>query len=448
MLTSMYTAVSGMDANGTALSVISDNISNMNTIGFKSSTVTFGDVLSQSLTGASAASQLGRGVQVMSVTPQFTQGSFESTSNGLDLAVDGDGFFMVTDSAGAKYYTRDGEFSIDKNGNIVNPDNLALQGYLADAAGNITGTTGNLQIATRQSPANITTAAQVALNLDATATPPAAAFTLDGNGDGIPNDPANFNFSDTTTIYDSQGGAQQVTMYFVKTAANTWTTHYAYADPGNPGSLMEAGQTSGGAGNPPVGAAATQALTFNADGSLNNDNSGTALAFNFGGGVTAPQNVSFNFGTGTGEAPAGTGLDMTTQFASASSVMNLTQDGYASGSLKSVSVSQAGVITGVFTNGQTRAIGQVALARFIAPTGLTKLGRNLYGESFNSGQPIIGQANTSGIGQVTSNSLELSNVDLAQEFVKMITAQRGFEANSKVITTTDQLMQELVNLKQ
>jgi len=442
MLTSMYTAVSGMNANGTSLSVISDNIANLNTIGFKASRATFGDVLSQSITSASGTSQIGRGVSVLGVSPIFSQGSFENTSNGLDMAIDGDGFFMVNDG-GARSYTRAGQFSLDKNGNVVNVDGLVLQGYLADAAGNITGTTGNLQIATRQNPANATTTASMAINLNAAATVPALPFTLGATFDT----PANFNFSSTTTIYDSQGGAHQATMYFVKTAPNAWTVHYVYDDPNNPGRLMEGGQASGGVGLPPVGAAVTQALTFNTDGSLANDNSATNIPFNFGGGVAAPQNVTFNFGTGTAEVPPGTGLDMTTQFASDFAVMSVTQDGYAAGSLKNVAVDDTGIITGTFTNGQTRNIGQVALARFIAPTQLTKLGRNLYGESFGSGQPIVGMANTSGLGKVLSNSLELSNVDLASEFVNMISAQRGFEANSKIITTTDELMQVLVNLK-
>ena len=436
MLTSMFTAVSGMNANGSALSVISDNIANLNTVAFKSSRVEFGDVLSQSMGGGS--SQIGRGVQVLGVSPLFTQGSFESTASGLDLSLDGDGFFMVNDATGTRSYTRAGQFSIDKNGNIVNPDNLSLQGYLADAAGIITGTIGNLQVGATQNPANMTTATQVALNLDATATanpivwPAAGSFTLDGNGDGLLNDPANFNSSSTVNVYDSQGGAHPVTLYFAKTAANSWTVHYVHDDAAVPGSLINAGQ---------------QDLVFNTDGSLNTDNSGAPVNFNFGGAVVNPQPIAFNFGTGTGEAPAGTGLDMSTQFASAFSVLSLNQDGYASGSLKSVSVSDAGVISGTFTNGQTRSLGQIALARFIAPTGLSKLGRNLYGESFDSGQPVVGTANTSGIGKVASNSLELSNVDLASEFVNMISAQRGFEANSKIITTTDELMQVLVNLK-
>jgi len=431
MLTSLYTAISGMSANGTSLSVIGDNIANLNTIGFKGSRVAFGDVLSQTITGVAGSSQVGRGVLISSVSPLFTQGSFETTASALDLAIDGDGFFIVSEG-GAKYYTRAGQFSIDKDGKVVNPDGLVLQGYLADASGNITGATGDLQIATRQSPAKKTENVSLAINLDATAKAPADPFTLDGNGDGVNNDPKNYNFSTTVTVYDSQGGAHQITLYFVKTGDNAWDVHYVNQDPTDPTLLVEAG---------------TQSLTFDQNGALVDDGSTTAISFDFGAAVTSPQDIYFNYGTGTGETPPGDGLDGTTQFASDFAVMNLSQDGYSAGSLKNVVISEDGVITGVFTNGQTRAIGQVALARFIAPTGLTKLGRNLYAETYDSGQPIVGMAGTSGLGRVLSNTLELSNVDLAEEFVKMISAQRGFQANSRIITTTDELMQELVNLK-
>jgi flagellar hook protein FlgE len=235
------------------------------------------------------------------------------------------------------------------------------------------------------------------------------------------------------TVFDSQGGAHDVSVYFVKTAANTWTAHYVYDDPATPGQLIET--------------ATTQDLTFDANGALITDNSGTAIDFDFGAAVVSPQSISFNFGTGTGETPPGTGLDGTTQFVADFSVTQITQNGYAAGFLKNVSISEDGMITGIFTNGQTRPIAQVALARFVAPTELTKVGRNLYAESFDSGQPIVGTATTSGLGSIAANALELSNVDLAEEFVRMITAQRGFQANSRVITTSDELLSELVNLK-
>jgi flagellar hook protein FlgE len=274
--------------------------------------------------------------------------------------------------------------------------------------------------------------ADIAVNLDAAATVPAAAFTLDGNGDGVDNDPANFNSSSTMTVYDSQGGAHEVSLYYEKTAANAWTVHYVHEDPANANLMVEAG---------------TQDLTFDQNGALIDDNSGTAIDFTFSASVLAPQSVTFDFGTGTGEVPPGTGLDGSSQFAADFSVVRLSQNGFSAGFLKSVAVSEDGVITGIFTNGQTRQIGQVALAKFIAPSDLTKAGRNLYTESYDSGQPIVGTAGTSGLGRTLSNALELSNVDLAEEFVRMITAQRGFQANSRVITTTDEMIAELVNLK-
>jgi flagellar hook protein FlgE len=415
-----------MDASSTDLSVISDNIANENTVGFKSSSVSFGDVLSETLNTSSGTSQVGRGVEVSGVAPTFSQGSFETTTNPLDLAINGNGFFIVNQD-GQNCYTRAGEFSLDKNGNIVDPNGDVLQGYLADAAGNITGTTGNLTIPTTNSTANATTTVSVAVNLTASATPPANPFTLGTP----PTTPANYNFSNTITVYDSQGGAHDVTQYFVNTGPNAWTVHYVTADPANPGQLIDQGQ---------------QNLTFGNDGSLTNDNSNTPISFNFGTSVTNPQPVTFTYGNGTAETPPGNGLDGTTQFASAFAVTSVNQDGYASGSLSSVTVGTDGTITGTYTNGQTRTIGQVALANFAAPTGLTKLGSNLYGASSDSGQPLVSAPSTSGLGTVLSDTLELSNVDLASEFTNMIIAQRSFEANSKVITTTDELLQALVSL--
>ena len=426
MLTSLFTAVSGMDANGESLSVIGDNIANENTIGFKSSDVSFGDVLSQSMSGGSGTSQIGRGVQMTGVTPIFSQGSFQTSSNGLDLAIDGNGFFMVNDpNTGARSYTRAGQFSLDKNGNIVNPDGLDLQGYLADATGNITGTVGNLDVAAVQNPAVATTTANITANLDSSVTA-AAAWTFVG-GTTSPPAATQYNSTTTVTVYDSQGGAHPVNVYLAKTANNAWTAHYVYTD---------------AAGNYQQ-AATTQNLTFNTSGALTADND-AATAFVWGGGV-ANGAITFDYGTSTAEG--GTGLDGTTQYNSPFAVLNLIQNGYAAGALKNIAVGQDGTITGVFTNGQSRAVGKLALANFIAPTQLTKLGRNLYAESFGSGQPVIGAPDTSGLGKIDSNSLELSNVDLAGEFVKMIAAQRGFEANSKMITTSDQLLQTLTNLQ-
>jgi flagellar hook protein FlgE len=414
-----------MSANGSSLSVIGDNIANMNTVAFKASRTTFGDVLSQTVTGVAGSDQVGRGVSTSSVSPLFTQGSFESTASALDMAIEGDGFFMVSDGI-AKYYTRAGQFNLDKNGNIVNPDGLIMQGYVADEAGNITGAMSNMNVSASQSRASATADVNIAVNLESGADQTTWNFTAGAN----PPDPASYHSATTVTVYDSQGGSHDVTAYFVKTGANGWSAHYVYKD--GTGNYAEAG---------------SQNLTFGTDGSLTNDNSSTAANFNFGAAVTTPQAITFNYGSGTAEATAGSGFEATTQFASPFAVTKLTQDGFASGALKNLMIGDDGVITGIFTNGQTRVLGQVALAKFVAPTGLSKLGKNLFAESYESGQPIIGKPSSSGIGKVLANTIELSNVDLAEEFVKMIAAQRGFQANSRMITTTDELMQELVNLK-
>lgn len=429
MLTSLFTAISGMNANGTTLSVISDNIANMNTVGFKKSVVSFGDILSQTLSGVSGTYQIGRGVIVEKVRPIFNSGQLESTTNVLDLAIDGDGFFIVEDN-GAKVYTRAGQFSINKEGKIINSNGAILQGFLADESGNITGAVGDLSISSSQLKASQTTQVKINLNLDANEKIQTSPFTLDANGDGILNDPQNYNNSTTLAAYDSQGGQHNVTLYFVKSAANIWDVHYVYEDPSNPGQLVDSG---------------VQTLTFNTDGSLNSDSSSTAISFNFGANVVSPQNILFNYGTGTSEG--GTGSDGTTQFAGNFSIGNITQNGFSAGDLLNIGIDSTGNINGIYSNGQTKVLGRIALVKFNNPSGLEKLGRNLFAQSPTSGLPIIASPETSGVGRVVSNALELSNVDLAEEFVKMITAQRGFQANSRVIATTDELMQELVNLK-
>ena len=430
MLTSLYTAISGMDANSTSMAVIGDNIANLNTTGFKGARVDFGDVLSATLTGGAGDSQIGRGVRVDRVSAQFGQGSFESTGNSLDMAIDGDGLFLVSNGSGT-FYSRAGAFSMDKDGNVVNSRGYKLQGYQADNAGMITGTSGDITISSSGSAANATTAATIGVNLNADDTTQTKAFTLDGNGDTINNDPANYNESTTTKVYDSLGGEHDVTLYFCKTGNGAWTVHYVNTDPTNSTLLVAAG---------------TQNLTFGTDGSLTDDTSGTAISFDFGTAVKTPQAIKFNYGTGTGETPKGTGFDGTTQFSASFGVNQMTQDGYGAGTVSNISIAQDGTITASFSNGQSRTIGQVALARFLDPASLSKLGDNLYAETPASGQAIVAKPGTSGTGRVLSNTLELSNVDLATEFVRLISAQRAFQANSKMITASDQLMQDLINI--
>ncbi|MDX9714368.1 MAG: flagellar hook protein FlgE [Dissulfurispiraceae bacterium] len=428
ILTSLFTGVSGLSSNGNALSVIGDNIANSNTTGFKGSRAIFGDILSQALGGGSAF-QIGRGVSMQSVEAQFTQGTLESTSNPLDLAIEGDGFFLVNSTAGATYYTRAGQFHLDRDGNVINPEGLLLQGYLAQQNNAL----GTINVASINSQPNATADVNVYTNLNSNDVTMAGFNIADPTGTS--------NFSTSITVYDSLGNSHLISVYFTKTAANTWSWN-AVAN------ATEVTSTSVSGANARI---ASGALGFTTNGALNTEsavtyyNSVTPTGVDFTG-ATANQVIAFDFGTSI-TTDGGTGLDGTTQFGSPSSVFFQSQDGFTSGSLQSLIVDQNGVITGVFTNGQVQEIASVAISRFVAPLELSKIGRNLYAESSGSGQPIIGTAGTSGRGRVLANSLEASNVDLAEEFVKMIAAQRGFQANTRVITTTDDMLTELMNIK-
>jgi flagellar hook protein FlgE len=433
ILTSLFAGVSGLNANGAALSVIGNNIANVNTVGFKSSSASFADVLSSSMGGASGGSQIGRGVFLSGVSPNFTQGSFESTSNGLDLGIDGSGFFLVNDSAGATFYSRAGEFNINKSGLLVNPEGLRLQGYQADSAGTVAGTIGDINAASTTAPPNATQTVRVVSNLDSRSTAMTTAPGFD-----LTDPVGTSHFSTAVTVYDSLGNGHLATVYFTKVAeaagGNTWQWS-TVAEGASGDAVMARGY-----------------LQFDNQGALSTESatppSGFPTAFSdfdFPGGASQSQAITFDFGTSL--ANSGTGLDGTTQFGSTSATIFQSQDGYAAGALQSVGIGQDGSISGLFTNGQTRLLGQIVLGLFNNPQGLNRLGRNLFAESFDSGQPIVGAPDAAGRGRVLSSSLELSNVDLAEQFVKMITAQRGFQANSRVITTTDSILEELVNLK-
>ena len=422
MLSSLWTGISGLDANGAAMGVIGNNIANVNTIGFKGSAAAFSDILSQTLMGTNGGNQIGRGVKLDAVQTQFLQGSFETTGNATDMAIDGNGFFIVKNPDGGQFYTRAGQFIIDDKGYLVNPDNLVVQGYAINATGQVATNLSDINLSKSISNPKMSSLVNLSVNLDAGATVPTTAWNLATLSSDM------YNYTTSVTVYDSLGGAHPVSIYFVKTAANAWTAHYVYTD--STGTQQEAG---------------TQDLSFGTDGSLTTDNEAAINFASLADGATTPQPITFDYGDGT--AGGGTGLDQTTQFASPSVTNLINQDGYQSGSLLSVTVDLDGVITGLFSNGQTRQISQMALADFASPWGLTKMGGNLYGESHASGQPVINKPGTGGVGTIHANALEQSNVDLAAEFVKLITTQRGFQANSKIITTSDEMLADVVNLK-
>jgi flagellar hook protein FlgE len=423
LLTSLYSGASGLETNSLDLTVVGDNIANGNTIGFKGSRAVFADALSQSLLGGGG--ETGLGTKLTTVQKIFSQGSLLNTGVTTDLAIQGSGFFIVKGTHGGKegsFYTRAGQFTVDKQGYMTNLEGLRVQGFGADATGKITNDLGDLRPGTATSPPKATGNITLGANLQADA----AAFTT-GNFD--PNDPSNTsNFSTSTTIFDSLGVSHQVDIYFRKTAAGAWEWHALADSAGFTTPAPTAGQSKTEIG--------TGTLTFGPDGTLTAPTTNPTATFTPAG--AAQQTLTFDF------TNPDRGL---TQFAAPSAASFLNQDGYASGQLASVQVDAQGIVTGVFTNGQTTALGQVALADFPAEDQLQRAGSNLFDVTPGAGEPVVGKPSTGGRGSVYSGALEQSNVNLSQEFIKMIAAQRSFQANSKTINTADQLLSEIIALK-
>ncbi len=357
----------------------------------------------------------------------FAQGSFETTSEPTDLATGGKGFFLVRDPNNLKtYYTRAGQFRFDADGRLVNPEGYIVQGWQVqrNAAGgvDIVGSITDIVIPSTSSDPNPTSEVQIAVNLDASASTPSTAFD--------PNDSSTWlngsNYHTSITVYDSLGQGHAVTVYFRKTGSGQWNWYAAVsADDHASGSDTICAQGT---------------LTFNEDGVLTAE-SQTSNDFDFSGGAAQDQQISFYFGTQAGA------VSRTTQFAAPFATIYQTQDGYSSGFLQTVSVDTDGVIYGHYTNGQIMPLFRLALANFANPWGLLKEGGNLYSESNRTGEVVTGPPGTAGLGRIAPNSLEQSNVDLANEFIKMIIFQRAFQANSRVVTTTDDMMAELINIK-
>jgi flagellar hook protein FlgE len=533
----MYTGISGLNANGEAISVLGNNISNSNTVGFKNGRMLFSDVLSSSIGNNS---QIGRGVQIQTVQNNFSQGSFESTENVTDMAIQGDSFFIVKNPGEAQRYTRAGAFSFNKDKVLVNPDGLQVQGYgINQTSGLNNGVLGNINLSSFSTLApKQTSDVNIVTNLDSTQTVPGAvkssALNFAGILDSTTATPAGTVGPVNVTMYDNAGQAQTAAVTFTHTAANTWgwSAAFAAATAGSPitgtvdftaggafssqttvgvptvtlngvsqtlsfnmSGLSSSGVASTAAGtadgtaalawNPAsptltsnfsnsmtvydsqgnphtanvyyrkgvaannwdyhvimpdatAGSPVNGTLTFNSAGILTAQTPAATApqSITFSGGVTAPQSVTFDFGVNT-----------TTQFASPSIVNSQNQDGYYQGSLSKIQVDEKGYVVGVYSNGQSQKLAQVGLARFASTNGLSKVGGTLFEETLSSGQAMISDANTPGVGKVLSNSLEQSNVDMAAQFVKLIQAQRAFSANSKTITTSDEMTQELLNLK-
>ncbi len=426
LLSALNTGAGGMDANSLELSVIGDNIANASTIGFKSSRAAFQDQLARTILGQ-GPTQVGLGTRVQSVQRIITQGSLLTTARATDVAIDGDGLFMVQgayNGRDARYYTRNGQFTLDKDGYLTTLHGLRVQGYPADPTGAVSNTLGDLRIGTASSAPLATSTITMRANLQADS-PLVGAFNV--------NTPAaTSNYSTSVAIYDTLGRAHQVDTYFRKIANGSWEYH----------AVTDGGGLNGGVAGQPTEIASGN-ITFGTNGQLT---SVTPAVNNFNPlGATAPQALTFNFGTST--AAGGTGLDGLTQFANPSVSSFMGQNGYPPGDLAAVSVNTKGQMIGSFTNGHERIIGQIGIAKFTAEDKMDRVGGNLYTATVESGSPTTGTPGTGGYGSCVAGALEQSNVDMASEFVRMIAAQRGFQANAKTLNTADNMLSELMNLK-
>lgn len=423
LLTSLSAGTTGLASASAELSVVSDNLANTNTVGFKAGRAAFEDVLAQSVVGG--AGDVGLGSRLSAVQKMITQGALANTGLSTDLALEGPGYFILRGSALGRYgqyYSRAGQFTMDRDGYLVNLDGLRVQGYGADPTGAITSAFGNLQVGTGSSQPRATGTITLRTNLAADATVPP------GWREDSPATTSNF--STSVTVYDSLGSSHEVQIYFRKTGPGAWEWH-GMSDGG--------GLTGGTAGTPREIASGT--LGFDSQGRLTGETQ--TSSFDPLGAVN-PQPLAFNFGS---TFPAGSGVDGATQFTNPSATGFVNQDGWSAGDLSSIQIERDGRVTGLFTNGQTRTIAQVAVANFSAPDQLERMGSTLLAQSQRSGEPAIGAAGEGGRGTIASGALEQSNVDIAEQFVRMIAAQRAFEANSKTITTADQLLSELIAMK-
>lgn len=427
ILTSMWTGVTGMTAQGEALGVTADNIANANTTGFKASRAEFQDIMSRSIGGIDGGNQMGRGAKIGAVNPLLTQGNIDHTDRSTDVAINGNGFFQVKGSEGVSY-TRDGSFHFDKDGFLVNTDKQRIQGYQANARGELENKMGDIKFPKALVNASATTKIKLDLNLDSRHE--ANSKTFD------PKDPyKTSHYATAVEVFDSQGNKHLLNMFFNKGADRQWTYH-GLVD----GKEMEGGAPQGQT----LAEACTGTVTFTEDGLLQAQEL-TSSNFNFAGGAKGDQQIKINFGDDI--ATGGKGMDGSKQFGKDSDIVSWNQDGFSAGSVTNMSFNDEGVLTASYTNGQVLDLGQIVLSNFENPEALTKIGGNLFKQSRDSGEPSIGAPRLSGRGSIMSKSLERSNVDLASEFVTMITNQRAFQANSKTITTSDELLNEVIQLK-
>jgi flagellar hook protein FlgE len=421
--------LSGLASSSKAIDVVSNNIANTSTVGFKAGTAQFADVYASALTGAVSTIQIGIGSTVNAVKQAFNQGNLTATNNPLDMAINGNGFFMIARNDGTTAYSRNGQFDIDKDGFVVTNLGERLMGYQSATPGGGIPTAGGTPVPLYIPPGGIdpqaTSDVLIRSNLDSRQVNP-ANLTPPGPAVFDPNDPESYNATTSLKVFDTLGNDHTLTLYFVRTtttADNSWQV-FATLD-GDNTTLQELTD---------YGAAPAVGLTFDAFGRMDPN----LPAFNFtapiANGAVDPLDINID-------------LSRMTQFGSPFSVTELNQNGYAPGEIAGLAISRDGIIQGRYTNGQTRDLGQVALATFRSPNGLISLGNNLWAESPESGPPIDNKPGAGLNGVISAGMVEDSNVDLTQELVQLIIQQRNYQANAQSIRTQDQLLQTLVNLR-
>ncbi len=479
ILSGLFAAVSGLNSAGTAISIIGDNISNSNTTGFKASRPEFVDVLSGNLGGAGGSASVGAGSRLSGVSQTFTQGPFESTDVTTDLAIDGGGFFVVQDTTGV-FYTRAGGFRLDATQLLVNSEGQSVQGFGITPSGAPNGALGTIDLSTVSSTPQATSIVDVSVNLDPNQTIPPAFDQADPV--------TTSNFQTGIRMFDSLGNPRNILIYMRKAGtlaadvpvvglpARTVWEYFA----GSSASQLDPSVVPPAANPDDFVAQDWGLLEFDANGALvrsipddlftdgnadgaadvfdyNGVGGGTPPDFNFNNGAAPAQAIAFDFGgaqfTVAGAPASGTGVDATTQFGGAASGVNnfvrfMDQNGFSAGSLENIAIDADGFVTGLFSNGVSQRLAQVALSNFPNVRGLERVGGNNWVETNASGNPIIGSPNQSGFGGIRSGFLELSNTDLATEFVKLILAQRAFQANTRTVSTTNELLANLVVLGQ
>jgi len=444
--------LSGLNVAAKNLDVIGNNVSNANTVGFKQSQAQFADVYTAAQ-GGSTMPAIGIGTKVATVAQQFGQGNVSITSNPLDLAISGNGFFQL-DNKGEVKYSRNGQFQLNKDGFVVNSQGHTLTGYKADPVTGVisAGTTGPIQLPTQAITPSPTSAAQVGLNLDSRETSPRVKVFN-------PNDSESYNRSTAMTVFDTLGNEHVMNMYFVKADApvNTWNTYLTVDNqPVNGAAAPAAGAEGAPAATPEAGAAGGAApgakpvptgtllgtLTFNSVGALESTNPASTPK----GVMNIPGGIVFANGSSTPQ-PMTLDFNSSTQFGAQFGVTTLNQNGYTSGQLTGFSTSADGTILGRYTNGQSKALAQVVLANFANEQGLQPLGNNEWGITAASGQALIGKPGTASLGVLQSGAVEDSNVDLTAELVNMIMAQRVYQANAQSIKAQDSILQTITNIR-